>query len=234
MKTYKRIDKICSAVMFAKQLFNRKIVVADIGTDHGYVAEQLSISDDIEKVIATDISEKSLNKLNSLIKIKNLDKIETKVGDGLEPINSADVCVIAGMGGLEITKIIDGQNVKNDKKSRKCNIFVLQPAQNIVELRDWAIKKHFKILKDFTFEDAERFYSILIIDVSKFRLNKKSIFNLWIGRDSKGEEDFMKYIFYLENYLSFLGNVSKNRLKNDKILCQKYKLKKLIKKYIKN
>ena len=42
MKTYKRIDKICNAVEFACGLFDRKIVVADIGTDHGYVAEKIS------------------------------------------------------------------------------------------------------------------------------------------------------------------------------------------------
>ena len=190
MKTYKRIDKICGAVSNLTGYFDKKIIVADIGTDHGYVAEKLSKFEKIEKVVATDISEKSLNKLNSLIKLNNLDKIETKVGDGLIPVEKADICVIAGMGGLEITKIIDNQNCdKNAQK--KCNIFVLQPAQNIVELRLWAIKNHFKIIDDFTFEDAERFYSILVIDVSKFEFNRKSIFNLWLGKNCKKDEDFI-------------------------------------------
>jgi len=232
MKTFKRIDKICEMVSFASQFFKKKIIIADIGTDHGYVAEKLSKTNFANKIIATDISEKSLDKLNNLIKLKNLEKIETKVGNGLEPVECADICVIAGMGGLEITKIIDGQNVKNNKKERKCNIFVLQPAQNIVELRLWAMNKHYKILKDITFEDMDRFYSILVIDVSKFCFSRKSIYNLWIGKNCReNSEEFSKYINYLEEYLSFMDNVKKKRLKNDNILFQKYKLKKLIKKY---
>ncbi|MBQ8425273.1 MAG: tRNA (adenine(22)-N(1))-methyltransferase TrmK [Clostridia bacterium] len=231
MKTYKRIDKICGAVSNASKIFNKKIIVADIGTDHGYVAEKLSKYENIEKVIATDISEKSLNKLNLLIKLNKLNKIETSVGDGLIPVEKADICVIAGMGGLEITKIIDNQNVINNKQ-KKCNIFVLQPAQNIVELRLWAINHHYKIIDDFTFEDAERFYSVLVINVSKFELNRKSIFNLWLGKYCKKDEDFIKFIHYLDEYLSFMNNVSRARLKQDKILSQKYKLRKLIKKYL--
>ena len=147
--------------------------LADVGTDHGYVAEKLSKFENIKKVIATDISDKSLAKLNTLINLRKLKNIETLVGDGLIPINKADVCVIAGMGGLEISKIIDNQNDINGKK--KCNIFVLQPTQNIVELKMWATKSRFKILKDITIEDSDRFYPILIIDVSKSGFYKKSI-----------------------------------------------------------
>ena len=228
MKTYKRIDMICSAVSFVSDLFNRKIVVADIGTDHGFVAEQVSKFENVQKVIATDISEKSLSKLTALIKRRKLEKIDTKVGDGLEPIKQADVSVIAGIGGLEISKIIKNQN-KNDDGENKCNIFILQPAQNIVELRKWAISKNYKILKDITFEDNEQFYAILIIDISQFEENKKSIYNYWIGRDcSENKQEFDKFILYLTDYLSFLDNVSLERIKQDKVLLQKYKLKKLI------
>ena len=228
MKTLKRIDKICSAVSFVASLFDRKIVVADIGTDHGFVAEKVSKFDSVEKVIATDISEKSLNKLNTLIKRRNLKKIETRVGDGLEPIEKVDVAVIAGIGGLEISKIIKKQN-KTDLGEKKCNIFALCPAQNIVELRKWVISKKYKILKDTIFEDNEQFYSILIIDVSQVEINKKSIYNYYIGRDAiECKQEFDKFILYLDGYLSFLDSISEERIKQDDVLFQKYKLKKLI------
>lgn len=230
MKTYKRIDKISSAVLFASSFFDDKIVVADIGTDHGFVAEKVSSFDSVKKVVATDISEKSLSKLDNLIKEKKLEKIETRVGDGLEPIEKVDVCVIAGMGGLEMSKIITKQN-KNSIGERKCNVFVLQPTQNIVELRKWAIKNNYKILKDTTFEDFEQFYSILIVDISKFEVNKKSTYNYWIGRDCKEDnQEFCKYVLYLKEYLSFLNNIPLERIKEDKMLYQKYKLKKLLEK----
>lgn len=240
MKSLRRIQAIADAVAFASEKFDKKIVVADIGTDHGYVAEILSKSEFTKKVIATDISEKSLSKLQNLIKLNNLTKIETKVGNGLDAIEFADITVIAGMGGFEITKMIDFQNKTKPsnqgdiKRKNKCNIFVLQPAQNIVELRFWAMKHHYKILKDYTIQDTDRFYPILIIDVSKFTITKKSIFNLWIGRDSKENvADFENFMVYLDSYLSFLSNISKKRAKQDKMLYQKYKLNKIVKKYLK-
>lgn len=275
MKSYKRIQALADAVAFASSQFDRKIVVADIGTDHGFVAEAVSKFDFTKKVIATDISEKSLSKLENLIVKNNLKNIETKVGDGLSPVSFADVAVIAGMGGFEISKIIDFQNrvqvenqedlkliaeektqnnnfqtekteknskfskniqksfSKNQKKFRnRCNIFILQPAQNIVELRLWAMKHHYKILKDIVIKDTDRFYPILILDVSKFGFTKKSVFNLWIGRDAKENvADFNDYVVYLDEYLSFLSNVTRKRAKKDKILYQKIKLKKIVKKY---
>lgn len=262
MKSQKRIYAIFNAVAFASLKFKRKIVVADIGTDHGFVAKLLSESNFAEKVIATDISEKSLSKLEKLIENHNLKNIETRVGNGLEPIEKADVTVIAGMGGFEIIKMLEFQNItveeekqnfsaeqmmkKNidvyskktqffrKKVKKKCNIFVLQPAQNIVELRFWVMKNHYKILKDVTVKDGDIFYPILVVDVSKFAISRKSVYNLWIGRDSKENVvDFNKYMIYLNDYLSFLNGVTKKRLTEDKILYQKYKLKKIIKKYLK-
>lgn len=230
MKTYKRIEKICSTIDFALKYYGGEAVIADIGTDHGFIAESVSKLSGVKSVIATDISKKSIEKVKSLIKEKNLTNISTNVGDGLEAIDRADIAVIAGIGGLEITKIIDGQN-RNKSGKRKCNIFVLQPAQNIVELRNWAISRHYKILKDVTFEDNNQHYSVLVVDVSKFRIYRKSIYNLWLGRNCEEDaEEFNNYIKYLDGYLEFLDSVSKERFKGDKILMQKYKLRKLIKK----
>lgn len=230
MRTYKRIDRICDAVLLVSTMLDGEVVVSDVGTDHGYVAEKVSKFENVKKVIATDISEKSLSKLDNLILEKNLSKIETRVGDGLNPVDRADICVIAGMGGLEISKIITNQN-KDKNGEKKCNIFVLQPTQNIVELRKWVIKNNYKIIKDTTFEVFGQYYSILIIDVSQFEINKKSIYNYYIGRDcAEDREEFEKFILYLKEYLSFLDNISMERIEKDKVLKQKYKLKNLLNK----
>ena len=61
------------------------------------------------------------------------------MGDGLAPIDHADVSVIAGIGGYEIIKMLNCQNVNSDFE-RKCDVFVLQPAQNVNELREYIIK----------------------------------------------------------------------------------------------
>ena len=80
MKTYKRILKLEEAVKFVCEYAGKDIkdfVAADIGTDHGNLAEKLSKLSQIRKVIASDISAKSLCKLQALIKSRKLTNIET-------------------------------------------------------------------------------------------------------------------------------------------------------------
>ena len=233
MKTYKRIAKLEEAVKLVCKNLDKKVIVADIGTDHGYLAEKLSKLNQIERVVASDISKNSLSKLQKLIKENNLSKIETFVGDGLEPIEKADVSVIAGVGGWEIIKILKNQNKKSDG-ILKCDYFVLQPAQNVLELRTWLFENKVKVLYDYVIEDAERFYPIIIVQMSKKQFNRKSVYNLWLGRDSKMfYDDFVMFLKNQKEFLLFLEGVSKSRAKKDKVLYQKYKLNKLIDKLLK-
>ena len=183
MRTEKRIEELKKAVFKASSDKNG-LVVADIATDHGYLSQALSLCDNVKKIIATDISEKCLNKLIERIKLFDLKKIETVVGDGLNPIESGvDISVIAGVGGFEIIKMLKNQNKTPDGKN-KCDKFVLQPAQNVVELREWVFDNHFLLMHDYVIEDAGRFYPILIVDVSKTQNNEKTVFNLFLGRDN--------------------------------------------------
>ena len=233
MKTYKRISKLNEAVKSVYEILNKPLVVADIGTDHGYLAESLSKESFVKKVLASDISKKSLSKLEELIKQRKLNNIETFVGDGLIPIDSADVSVIAGIGGHETIKILETQNIAKTGE-RKCDYFVLQPAQNVNELRIWLFENKVKVLSDYVIFDSDRFYPIIIVDVSKKQRNRKSIYNIWLGRDNTlKNEDFVLFMKDLKVSFEFLKNISKRRAKKDKILYQKYKLNKIIEKLLK-
>jgi tRNA (adenine22-N1)-methyltransferase len=234
MKTFKRINKLTENVlMTADDKFDGEVVVADIGTDHGYLAESLSKSDKIKKIIATDISEKSLSKLQNLIKKEGLEKIDTFVGDGLVPIDSADICAIAGIGGFEIMSMLKNQN-KNADGTVKCRYFVLQPAQNVIELRKWLSLNKISVLRDVVVEDAERFYPILTIDVSEKKKLKSNIFNIWLGRDNDlKSQDFVAFLIEMKKSLEFIQNLPKLRIFRDKALREKYKLFHLIEKLLK-
>lgn len=233
MKTFKRIAELNKAVKQVYEILEKKITVADIGTDHGYLAESLSKEEFVEKIIATDISEKSLSKLEKIIKTCNLKKIETAVGDGLNPVEKADVSVIAGIGGYEIIKILSTQN-KNNLDEIKCNYFVLQPAQNVNELRLFLFDNKIKIIKDYVIFDSGRFYPIIIADISKKQRNKKSLYNVWLGRDNTIQNtDFVMFLRDLKESFAFLSEISKKRAKQDSVLYQKYKLNKLIEKLLK-
>lgn len=232
MKTYKRIEKLKDAVKFVCDKLEKPTVVADIGTDHGYLAEALSKEECVKEIYASDISKKSLSKLEKLIEKRNLKKIKTFVGDGLKPIGFADISVIAGVGGWEIIKILDTQNISDDGNF-KCDYFVLQPAQNVIELREWLFDKKIKVLKDYVIEDAGRFYPIIIVQVLKKQRNRKSVYNVWLGRDNDVfDEDFILFLKDLKESFSFLKNITKSRAKKDKVLYQKYKLNRIIDKLL--
>ena len=230
MKTFKRIKKLQDAVLFACD--KESMVVADIATDHGYLAEALSKQERVEKIIATDISKKCLSKLEKLIEKCDLKKIETRLGDGLEPIEKVDVSVVAGVGGFEIIKMLEHQN--KTENGFKCELFVLQPAQNVLELREWIFDHKIEVVKDYVIADADRFYPIVIINVSREEINEKSIKNLWIGRDAESEkEDYELFLHDQLEYLKFLEDLPEERIEKDQILKDKRELKNIIEKTLK-
>lgn len=233
MKTYKRIDAISDAVKSAYEtFFEGQIEVADIATDHGYIAENLIKKDFVKNVVATDISAKSLQKLEKLIDFHHILGINCVLGDGLEPIAKADIAVIAGIGAAEIIKMIETQNVSSDGKN-KCNVFVLQPAQNIVELREFLFKNKYYILSDTVVFDEGRFYEIVIVNVGLKQKNKKSIFNLYLGRDNKMDNpDFVYMVSLANEQLKFLDDIPMRRIRRDKVLVSKLKLKKQVNKLL--
>lgn len=235
MKTQKRIEKIFENVKFvAEKKFHdsNDLVLADIGTDHGYVAELMSKYKKAKKVIATDISLKSLHKLENLKENHELEKIESSLGDGLDAVESADIAVIAGIGGMQITKMLEFQN-KNHENLPKCIFFVLQPAQNEVELRKWLYKNQFDILRDRVIFDNNQFYSIIVVD-SLHKVNKNcGIREIYLGKNRISDPDFQKYLLEMQTKLSFIDMLPKSQIKSDEILYEKYKLKILVEKLMK-
>lgn len=76
--------------------------IADVGCDHGKIAEYCIHSGLCERVIASDISEKCLNKARK--RIGEAGNVSYKVCDGID--YECDEAVIAGMGGMLIVDII--------------------------------------------------------------------------------------------------------------------------------
>ena len=109
-------------------------VWADIGCDHGYVTLELIKQNKAKKVIATDIHAESLGKTKKLLAKHNLQNFaDYYVGDGFNAIPENDrikinSCIIAGMGGNEIMKIL---SIFKPQK------LVLQPMRNEKELRNF-------------------------------------------------------------------------------------------------
>lgn len=233
MKSFNRIKRLVQTINdFIDEKKLNDVIVADIGADHGYLAEILARNDKISKVYATDISQKCLNKTEELIKNNNLSKIETRLGDGLKPINEADIVVIAGIGGYEIINMISNQNItkNNELKSR---FFVLEPSKNTVELREFLFENKYAILKDFIVESAGRFYSIIVVDVCEKQEIDNNIFNTYFGRDNDVENpEFLGFLKFQIELFDFLNGLSKDQIEADEKTKMKYEIYMLSKKIL--
>ena len=176
--------------------------VLDIGTDHGILPIRLIEENRAKKVLATDISEKSLSKLNSKLD-KNNDKIELKVSDGLTKIVSPfpDICVIAGMGGRLIIDILD----KDLAKTKSINKYIFQSNTSVKELRKFLLDNSFKIINELAVVDEGIYYNIIMVEN---------------GKDTE-------YLPYELSYGKLLIN-EKNKLTLNKILADKTRLEKIL------
>ena len=136
--------------------------VADIGTDHGYLAIEL-----IKKGIATFViaSDKNIGPLEAArknVETMTLEsKIDLRLGDGLKTLkpNEVDVICIAGMGGALICDILNAspEIIATTKK------LILQPMNAVDKLRHWAAENSFYIEDEHLSEVDDIIYEIICL-----------------------------------------------------------------------
>ena len=170
MKLSKRLQAIANFIP-------SNSIVADIGTDHGYIPLYL-IENQISKlVIASDVSQGSLNKtINYIHELRLQDKIIPRLGDGIQVIKpfEVDTVVMAGMGGLLIRDIME-----NDKSlTNSINCFVLQPMIASKELREYLINNNFKIMDEDLVKEENKYYEILFVKKGKECIDKEIYYEI--------------------------------------------------------
>ncbi|WP_422486506.1 tRNA (adenine(22)-N(1))-methyltransferase [Gudongella sp. DL1XJH-153] len=147
-------------------------IVADVGTDHGYVPKYLIDKGISKLVIATDISKGSLQKTVDYIREENLEEeITTRLGDGLDPIRpfEVDTLVIAGMGGLLIAEIMS----KSMEVSKSINTLILQPMVGSPELRKYLLQNNFRIVDEDLVREGDKFYEIIVAKTGLQKFDKE-------------------------------------------------------------
>ncbi len=132
-------------------------IVADIGTDHGYLPIYLIQSGKIKGAIAADIGKKPLeNAAKSVAQYELTDKIFLRISDGLNSFNENEVdeIVFAGMGGTLIAeKLGEIPWVKNEKLH-----FVFQPQSRAEDLREFLYSNGFEIGEEIATHEGNRYY----------------------------------------------------------------------------
>ncbi|MBR5535080.1 MAG: SAM-dependent methyltransferase [Clostridia bacterium] len=127
-------------------------LVADIGTDHGYLPIYLVNKGICERAIAADINEGPLSSARKNIALTRVkDKIETVLSDGLKNIEKADCVTIAGMGGELIASILE-------HRKEGMTHFVLQPQRSYDVLRYFLAENGFEIKKEAIAKENDKMY----------------------------------------------------------------------------
>lgn len=153
MKLTERLEKIASLVDNGK-------IIADVGTDHGYIPVYLLENKKIKRAILSDINKGPLNNAREEIEKKKLEDVtELRLGGGVSVLSPGEVeeIIIAGMGGILISDIIkDGFDV-----CREADKLILQPMQAPEELRKYLYLNGFEILDEHMVNEDFRIYEII-------------------------------------------------------------------------
>ena len=193
-------------------------VVADVGCDHGKLARRLLDEKKVDFIYVSDISADSLKKAEDLL--AGYPNVKSICCDGLSLYTEdIDECVISGMGGDEIIKIIS-------KSPINVNSYILSGQHNIIKLKKFLIDNGYNITYDIIIQDKDKFYNI-IKTIKSGADNQIDDFYLYFGKDNfNNNPDFDKYLIYEYNKIN-------NILNKNNELIEKQEYLSLIKKAIK-
>ena len=135
-------------------------VLADVGTDHGYVPIMLVNRGFIPSAIAMDINEGPLQRARENIIANQLqEKIDTRLSDGVSALSDGEVesIVIAGMGGeLTIRILTEGESVCRSVKE-----LILQPQSEIQKVRKFLREHGYRIVDENMVYEEQKYYSVM-------------------------------------------------------------------------
>lgn len=156
-------------------------VLADIGTDHGYVLIELIHAGKITKGIASDNKKKPLEKAKKNAELEGVSGgMDFRLGEGLRTLleGEANGAVVAGMGGILTRDILESSL----EVVKKMDFLLLQPAQNPEMLRKYLYEGPFDILSEEIIKEDRRFYEYILVRYNENPLmRRKNIGEYQIG-----------------------------------------------------
>lgn len=144
----------------AADMVRQGSVVADIGTDHGFLPVHLIQHGICPRAIAADIKKGPLDAARRTVQTACLSQqVSLRLGDGLAPIEpgEADDIVIAGMGGETIVAILENVPWIKDPRYR----LVLQPMSRAEQVHRFLYETGFEIEQERWIQDGKHGYVVL-------------------------------------------------------------------------
>ena len=138
-------------------------VIADIGTDHGYLPVYLVSQGICTRAVAADINKRPLESARAHVEQYQVSgKIDLRLGNGLERVQPGDVdtIVIAGMGGGTIRDILQA----SPETAAQARRLILQPMADEAELRNYLINHGWSLVDEELLLEDNRLYLILVAE----------------------------------------------------------------------
>lgn len=152
--------KISDRLMTVAAMIPEGGILADVGTDHGYVPIRLLQEGKIDAAIAMDVNEGPLARAKVHAMENDLmEKITLRLSDGLEKLKpgEADTLLIAGMGGKLMARILsDGVDVFTSMKTA-----ILQPQSDLDVVRGFVLAHGFDIVDETMLIDDGKYYTVM-------------------------------------------------------------------------
>lgn len=141
-------------------------IIADIGTDHGYLPIELIKTQKCPRAIAGDVNEGPYLAAKRSIQVASLLKnIDIRLGSGLEILqpNEVDIAIFCGMGGNLMVKLLqDCPNIVNTLTG-----LILQPQQGYSVLRHYLYSINWHIENETIAKEDNRIYQIIFAKPGK-------------------------------------------------------------------
>jgi tRNA (adenine22-N1)-methyltransferase len=137
-------------------------VLSDIGTDHAYIPIYAVQKGICRKAVASDLRAGPVKTAAKNVERHKLaDRIEVRLGGGLQPIghDELEAVVIAGMGGLLITEILE----ESINKAKAAGLLILQPMNAVEAVREYLYGKGFEITDERLAAEENKIYNILCV-----------------------------------------------------------------------
>lgn len=188
--------QISKRLKYVSDFITPGLILADIGTDHGFIPIYMVLDGKIPKAYAMDINEGPLERATEHIFENGLgDVIETRLSDGLHKLKGGEAqsVLIAGMGGALIIKILtEGVHALEGVEE-----LILSPHTEADLVRAFLKTTDFIIEKEGMVVDAGKYYVVIK------------------ARRRKSEEEGLLYV---------KENKAPNEMEEElyKVLCTKY------------
>ena len=138
--------------------------LADIGSDHAYLPTYLVQKNEVEFAVAGEVVKGPFEIAKNHVAQANLkENIQVRLANGLaaiENVDKIDTIVIAGMGGILISEILEAGKGKLNSVKR----LILQANNHEDTLRQWLTEHQFVIKAEQILLEAGKFYEIIVAE----------------------------------------------------------------------